>query len=187
MKALRIFLRKTNPTWVTFVATLGPIGTKLPAPGTMGSAVGLLWYWAIFAHLGSFSPTYFIVLLISFYVAALFCAEAEFRIGRKDPGEVIIDEFVAMPVCFIGFDIVTINYQPWVLMLMGFLIFRFFDILKPLGIKSTESIRKGWGVVLDDVCAAALTSLTMHVGVAIIHSYHFTHVLYKFFPFLFKA
>jgi phosphatidylglycerophosphatase A len=98
------------------------------------------------------------------------CGEAEFRLARKGPGEVILDEFVVMPLCFLGWRLLAVapagagHWPKWAVILTGFALFRFFDILKPLGIRKLQDLPGGWGVVVDDVAAALASCATMHLA-----------------------
>lgn len=160
-----------RPSWprslpmalVVGCATLGPIGVKLPAPGTWGSLVGLVYCAGIFRWLdGGWALA---VGLAAAYLAVGLCGEAEVRLGKKDPGEVILDEFVAMPLCFIGWPALIATVPVWGLALAGFALFRFFDILKPLGIARLQNLPGGWGVVGDDLAAALAACASLHAGV----------------------
>jgi len=167
-------MKLRQPIWPRFLpgatvlacATLGPIGRKLPAPGTWGSVAGLL-YFTVFFH------PYGVVISLIFsalgaYFAVAICGEAEFRLGRKDPGEVILDEFVAMPLCFLGWQELAHDFVPikwaWVIFLVGLGLFRLFDILKPFGIRRLQDLPAGWGVVVDDLVAALAACATMHLA-----------------------
>ena len=151
-------------------ATLGPIAFWSKAPGTLGSVAGLFLYTTFFHRL-NIAPTgyvkfLFIIALLS-YLAVVICGEAEERLMKRDPGEIILDEFVAVPICFLflGDVFKYLGTWSWVLLLVGFLLFRLFDILKPLGIKKLQNLPGGLGVVVDDLAAAAVTCLCLHVGV----------------------
>ena len=146
------------------IATLGPLG-RLKAPGTWGSAAGLLW-WALvvrFAHAKGWHHELIFDSLVVL-MAILLCGVAAAFIGKKDPSEVILDEFAAMPLVFL--------FNPYVyqggassllLILLGFLFFRLFDITKPFGIKALEKLPGGFGIVLDDVMAAIYANLVLQV------------------------
>ena len=78
---------------------------------------------------------------------------AETYFGRKDPGHVVIDEVVG--------QMVTLAACPrggWKGLLAAYLLFRFFDVIKPFPARRLEHLRGGWGIMLDDV-AAGLWSL----------------------------
>ncbi len=164
-------MKLEQPIWPRFLptrtvlllATLGPVGRKLPAPGTWGSVAGMLYYTVFFlGRLGLVGNL--VATAVGTYVAVAFCGEAEFRMGRKDPGEVILDEFVAMPLCYLGWPALVAVLPPWAVLLAGFGLFRFFDILKPLGINRLQDLPSGWGVVVDDLAAALAACATLHLG-----------------------
>ena len=165
-------MRLSQPTWtrglptvlVVTVATLGPVGRKLPAPGTWGSAAGLLWVTAFFwlPRLGLGATL--VLCALSGYLAVAFCGESEIRLRKHDPGEVILDEFVAMPLCFLGWRSLVTVWPAWLVLLAGFALFRFFDIAKPLGIHRLQRLPGGWGVVIDDTAAALAACATLHLA-----------------------
>ncbi len=150
-------------SFVINCATLGALGQKLPAPGTWGSAAGLL-YFVLFFHRAGIGAV-LIGSAVAAYLAVGLCGEAEVRMGKKDPGSVVLDEVIAIPLCFLGWRTLLGAAPAWALMIAGFLLFRFFDILKPLGIKQLQSLPGGWGVVADDLAAALAACATLHVGV----------------------
>ncbi|HWL15323.1 MAG TPA: phosphatidylglycerophosphatase A [Opitutus sp.] len=161
-------MRLSQPIWPRFLpsrfvlacATLGPLGRRLPAPGTWGSVAGLLYFTVFFFPLGIFGTLLFSAA--GAYLAVALCGEAEFRLGRRDPGEVILDEFVAMPLCFLGWRELVGPLPGWAVFLVGLGFFRLFDIVKPFGIRRLQSLPAGWGVVVDDLVAALAACATMH-------------------------
>jgi phosphatidylglycerophosphatase A len=152
---------------VVGLATLGPVGLRMRAPGTWGSALGLLFFVVCFIPLGPFENLLASSALA--YLAVGICGEAEIRMKRHDPGEVILDEFVAMPVCFVGWQMIVGPDVPRFLALLvaGFALFRFYDIRKPLFINSLQALPGGWGIVVDDTAAALATCLTLHLAHAL--------------------
>ncbi|MGB9499459.1 MAG: phosphatidylglycerophosphatase A [Dissulfuribacterales bacterium] len=151
---------KRQPTWVVGVATGGFIG-KIPfAPGTFGSIPGLFFCYLIsFLHL---LPAFF--LIIGFIIFSIWIAgKAETILQTTDPGCIVIDEIAGMAVTFfaIPFDM-TIG-------VIGFLVFRFFDILKPFPIRFLEKkIHGGTGVVIDDVVAGIMSNVILHLIVYVL-------------------
>lgn len=150
---------------VVGAATLGPIGRRLPAPGTWGSAVGAGYFWLCFERCGVGNVGVVIASVLGAYVAVALCGEAEIRLRKADPGEVILDEFVAMPLCFLGWPAFTAVMPTWAAVLAGFALFRIFDIAKPFGISRLQRLPGGWGVVIDDLVAALAACATLHLGV----------------------
>lgn len=163
-------MRLSQPSWprvlssqvVIAGATLGPLGRKLPAPGTWGSLAGLL-YFAVFFQRASIGAI-LIATAIAAYIAVGFCGEAEVRLRKKDPGEIILDEVVAIPLCFLGWRTLPTTLPTWMILLAGFALFRLFDIAKPVGIARLQRLPAGWGVVADDLAAALAACATLHIG-----------------------
>lgn len=166
-------MRLQQPLWPRFLptrtvlncATLGPLGRRLPAPGTWGSVAGVLYFVVFFYPLGVFGTA--LLNAAGVYFAVALCGEAELRLGRKDPGEVILDEFVAMPLCFLGWTQLTAAFPPWVVAGLGLAVFRVFDIAKPFGIARLQNLIGGWGVAIDDVAAAIATCVVLHAAAAL--------------------
>jgi phosphatidylglycerophosphatase A len=158
-----IWPRFLPTAWVVSCATLGPVGRIRKAPGTWGSVAGLFYFTTLFAgRIGDVGLIFFGMVGVYFSVAI--CGEAEFRLGERDPGKVVLDEFVAMPLCFIGWTQWTDVAPNWAIFLTGFALFRLFDILKPFGISKLQDLPGGWGVTIDDTAAALAACATMHAG-----------------------
>ncbi len=103
-----------------------------------------------------------VVSVVAAYVAVGFCGEAEIRLKEKDPGKVVLDEVVVMPLCFLGWKALPALAPSWVALLAGFALFRLFDILKPFGIARLQNLPGGWGVVADDAAAALASCVSLH-------------------------
>ena len=150
---------------ILFAATLGPIGRKLPAPGTFGSLAGLLVFWLLIFP-ANIEPLFVLSAFAILGLCAIpVCGKAEILLSKEDPKEVILDEFVAQPLVFDwsfpAFFAVRSPAEHLLLLAAGFALFRFFDILKPLGIKRLQEIGGGIGVVADDLSAAFAVSLLL--------------------------
>lgn len=144
--------------WVARVATLGPLG-KLPAAGTWGSLAGIVWYFIILRPLNNLVVES-IVAAVSVAAAIKICDMASHHFEEKDPGEVVLDEFVSMPLTLIALSPFA-GDQPLLVIVASFLLFRAMDILKPFGIRRLENLPGGLGIVLDDVAAALLAAIIL--------------------------
>jgi len=142
-----------------WIATCGPIGDIPIAPGTFGSMVGLGLVLALEQlPLSGATRTATLAALAAVLLAVGVWAsgKAEEFFGRKDPGQVVIDEVVGQMVTFL-----SVSYRvrlTWKWLLAGFVLFRIFDILKPPPARNLERLPGGWGIMMDD-CAAGLYSL----------------------------
>ncbi|MDR2432603.1 MAG: phosphatidylglycerophosphatase A [Puniceicoccales bacterium] len=146
--------------FVINLATLFGLGNFPIMPGTLGSFMGLLLHIILIQNLSIFSVIFTLITII--LLAIVICDMAEKVIGEKDPGCVILDEFVAMPICFLGIKhFIPATIAMWKIWVLGFVIFRIFDILKPLGIKKSQDLSGGIGIVVDDIIAAVYTNVTM--------------------------
>lgn len=169
-------MRLRQPIWSRFlptkiilaIARVGPFGRMRKAPGTWGSLTGLLYQLLIFHNLSIVTTV--LLSLVGIWLAIGICGEAEFRLGKRDPGEVVLDEFVVIPLCFIGWTHVASVLPgwatPWAVYVAGFALFRLFDITKPFGISKLQDLEGGWGVVADDVAAALTSCAVLHVAAA---------------------
>ena len=122
------------------------------APGTFGTLAALPLIWLMAQDPGLIAFFLVGLILLSIYVAD----RAESIIGGKDPGSIVIDEIV-------GFC-VTMTLVPvgWASIVLGFIAFRCFDILKPLPVKYFENkFSGGAGIVLDDIMAGVLAALVL--------------------------
>ncbi len=138
-----------------FVATAGYCGYFPFAPGTVGSAAGLLVYLLVWWSHSPFLEVGLIVVLFALGVWAGTTAEQYF--GGIDPGPVVIDEVVGM--------LITLAFIPvgWSGALTGFLLFRVFDVFKPYPAGRFERLHGGLGVMADDAMAAVYANLSLRV------------------------
>lgn len=145
------------------LATLGPLGYLGRAPGTLGSLAGVVLF-VIFFY-GMPWLTYLFIAGLLAWVATGVCGEAEKRLHKRDPGEIVLDECVAMPLVFLGVPVHQV-WDSWLVVLVGFVLFRIFDIVKPLGIARLQRLPGGSGIVMDDIAAALASCLCLHLWIA---------------------
>lgn len=140
---------------VLFLATGFFVGTIPFAPGTFGSIIGLPVCFLI-SRLNIFLSLLGTLLFIFF---AIWVAGAAVRIlNKEDPGEIVIDEIAGLIVTFAGVPF-TVKTA-----IVGFVIFRAFDILKPFPIRTLEErVAGGPGVVLDDVMAGIYSNIILRL------------------------
>lgn len=148
--------------WVIGLATLGPVGRIRHAPGTWGSVAGLALYAVLFHHLDFLGFIFFAALLS--YGAMAICDAAERRLQMRDPGMIVLDEFVAVPLVFFGLSGAVESLGGWPVLLAGFALFRLFDVLKPFGIARLQNLPGGIGCVADDLAAGAASCLCLHLA-----------------------
>ncbi len=136
--------------WILFVATGAGSGYAPVASGTFGSAVGCLLYWPI-AGLGAGAYTLVVAGVTALGIWA--SGRAENLLGRRDDGRITIDEVAGM--------LLSLAYLPVRLdvVVSGFLLFRLFDIWKPMPARAAESLPGGLGVMADDLVAGVYANL----------------------------
>jgi phosphatidylglycerophosphatase A len=144
------FTATTNRVLQYFV-TLGPVGYFPYAPGTYGSILSCI---LIYFFPSVCTHPLFVVAFAAASVVALNIITLE----EKDPGYVVIDEVAGMFVVMAGHGVSLLH------LLAGFLLFRFFDIVKPYPIRKMEMFRKGYGIVADDILAGIFANLLLVAG-----------------------
>lgn len=142
-----------------FIATCGYLGYVPVAPGTFGSAAGLVVFAAIRWSGSSLLELAVIVLLFAVGVWSGNVAEKHF--GGVDPAPVILDEVVGM---LITLALIPVNITGAV---VGFLLFRLFDVVKPWPANRLEALHGGLGVMADDAMAAVYGNVAMRLLVLI--------------------
>lgn len=139
-------IKLTNPIHF-FALGLGS-GLIRPAPGTWGSLAGLLIGIGL---LQIFTINSFLILTaLSFVLGCYLCQKTADDMGVHDHGSIVWDEFVGVWIVLLA-----IPELSWFWAIVAFVIFRFFDILKPYPIRYfDEKLESGFGIMIDDVLAA---------------------------------
>jgi len=169
----------------TLITTFFGSGMSPKAPGTMGSLAATIvaYPMAIFAAKEPLGQTDYMVgsvnfgwcfnlfficaALIVFFGAIPFVNKAMKDTATEDPGWIVIDEVcgIFMALAFIPTEFILA--QPWILAI-AFAIFRFFDILKPLGIHRFEKFPKAWGVMADDLLGGLYAGIVLYLGLVLV-------------------
>ena len=132
------------------------------APATAGSFLLAVMWWAAWTWLGPISLWLNLMLLAATIAIGIPVAGALEKIHGEDPKLVVIDEVAGMLVTYIG---VTGGPAAW---LAGFLWFRIFDILKPLGVRRLERLGGGLGIMADDLGAGVLACVATHLTLPVL-------------------
>ncbi len=135
------------------LATGFGVGYSPISPGTLGTLIAIPVYYFLSNIL---SPIYEITLAGFFFLSVWISENAERFFGMKDYQKIVIDEIM-------GF-LITMLWIPrtFLFVILGFFLFRFFDILKPFPIRRLEKgFKGGYGVVLDDVVAGVYANIVL--------------------------
>jgi phosphatidylglycerophosphatase A len=155
---------------VSFIATGFYTGLLPRAPGTFGTLAAVILF--LFAGMNPliFYSTLFLVVIVSVPTASIM----EKRLKKKDPQVVTIDEVAGFLVSVVSFPspLSQMTGQSWIVLGSAFILFRFFDILKPFPIGISQKLKGGWGIVIDDILAGIYTNLILQLI--------FRIILYKF-------
>jgi phosphatidylglycerophosphatase A len=138
-----------------FIATVGYSGYFPVAPGTVGSAAGLVVYLLVW---WSRSPVVEVGLILGLFAAGVWSGTiAERFFGGIDPGPIVIDEVVGM--------LITLAFIPVGVSgaVAGFFLFRVSDIFKPYPAGRFEALHGGLGVMADDAMAAVYANLSLRL------------------------
>lgn len=142
-----------------FVATCGYLGYAPIAPGTFGSAAGLALYFLVQS---AASPTLELTLIAVLFAVGIWSGTvAEHHFGGVDPGPVVLDEVVGM---LITLALLPVNSSGAI---VGFLVFRILDVVKPWPSARFEKLPGGLGVMADDGMAALYGNLLMRGLIAV--------------------
>lgn len=144
---------KPRPLFALAVATVFGVGYAPVAPGTFGSAAGLLLWLLLPA-----SPVIQgLTIVVLFGAGSLAGNAAERHYGKTDPRHVVIDEVMGMVITLFLNPVGTGGA------LLGFLLFRATDVIKPWPANRLESLPGGWGVMADDAMAALYANLALRL------------------------
>lgn len=149
----------TAPLWASAIATFFGIGRLKPGPGTWASAVAALIWFAISRQIATnFQNLVLGALIVIVIAVGIPAATAIARTsGLKDPQIVVIDEVAGQWIALL------LTPVTWKTLLVGFILFRGFDILKPPPVRQLERLPEGTGIVVDDIAAGLYSLLVMQL------------------------
>lgn len=145
--------------WVLLLSSNVGLGYSPVVPGTVGTLAGIPAFY-LMARLSA--PVYLLVWLVLFGVAVWAAGAAGRIYGTADDGRIVIDELAGY--------LATVAFLPFTAsaVLLGFLWFRFFDILKPPPVRWVDrTMKTGFGVVFDDVLAGIYAAIALRLTLAL--------------------
>lgn len=158
---------ETEPRWThpaVILATGLWLGRAKFMPGTVGALAGLPLAFGVSRLPGMFWQVGAVAVLAMLAVPVCTRAVKHWH-GKKDPGAIVLDEIVSLPIAFLFFDRGSLGSPSiWI---AGFLLHRVFDISKPPPVRQLERLPQGAGIVADDLAAGAYACLALHGLVAV--------------------
>jgi phosphatidylglycerophosphatase A len=125
------------------IATVGGAGRAPVAPGTVASALTVVFLWLV-----PFSRPALVVFFLAVTVVGTWAADrAERALGTKDPGAIVIDEVAGMTLSVLGLPLSV------PVLAVAFVLFRVFDVVKPFPAGRAQALPGGAGVMVDDLLA----------------------------------
>ena len=141
---------------IQFIASGFGSGSSPIAPGTMGTVMAIP-LWMLFSLLSP--PLYIGMLIITTLFGIYICGAASKELGVHDHGGIVWDEFVGYWITMFLIPLTFWN------IVIGFLLFRLFDILKPWTISAIDRrVKGGFGIMIDDIIAGLFALLCFHIG-----------------------
>ncbi|MFT4204676.1 MAG: phosphatidylglycerophosphatase A [Chitinophagaceae bacterium] len=143
---------------VKLIASVGGIG-YIKGGGTIAAAVWcIVWYCL---QVNNPNVSFQITTLLLITILGIWVANIVENDWGKDSSKVVIDEVAGVALTLVNSPV------RWYYVLIGFTLFRFFDIAKPLGIRKMERLPKGWGVMMDDLLAGVYGLIILQLVVAL--------------------
>ena len=141
--------KQQPPTWAVIIGSGFGTGFWPWGPGTAGALLAtVIWFGLSLIPLGEWLQPVTIALILTFYAAGVQAANKLEPYWGKDPSRIVVDEMVGVWISLLAAPAGHLYYA-----LTAFLLFRFFDIIKPLGVRRMEQLPGGKGVMMDDVLA----------------------------------
>jgi len=148
-----------------FVTMLG-LGKIKFIPGTFGSFATLIILYYLF-HIVNISPNIILVFFIIIFIYSFYAVSSHIENNdNKDPGEIIIDEFIGQSIPIYLYEIShgaeKTSNEAIIFYGICFILFRYFDIMKPFPVSFFDkNFKNSFGVIMDDVCAGFYVVLSL--------------------------
>jgi phosphatidylglycerophosphatase A len=141
-------------TLICFIATGFGSGYLPKAPGTFGSAAGMLLL-LIMPHMSAAGMAVLVIALIG--ISVFVSGRAERLMSSHDDPRIVIDEIAGIAVTMLFMPLTPLT------IIAGFLLFRLFDVKKPFIIRSSQKLPGGWGITVDDVLAGIASNICLQI------------------------
>lgn len=146
------------PLFHRLVATSLGAGYSPFAPGTMGALAAIVVWFPLSLCLDYGSLQIATAALIAvFTVLGVWSSTVSERYWGEDPSRVVIDETVGEWIALLAVPV----SGHWGYIVAAFVLFRFFDIVKPLGVRSMEKLKGGYGIMADDILSGVYAAIVM--------------------------
>ena len=151
---------KKIPFYHEMIATGLGVGHFPYGPGTMGALLAILIWFPItmITDYSTWLAITFMLVLAFTFLGAWSSTVAEHYWG-EDPSRVVIDEVVGQWITLL---VIPSAFSWWHVM-VAFILFRFFDIVKPLGVRKMENFKGGWGIMADDILAGCYGAILLYL------------------------
>jgi phosphatidylglycerophosphatase A len=146
------------PLFHKLIATSFGAGYSPVAPGTMGALVAVaVWYVLWLNYDYCTLQSILIALIVVFTILGTWSASVSEKFWGEDPKRVVMDETVGEWIALLAVP----ASGHWGYVLAAFVLFRFFDIVKPLGVRSMERFKGGFGIMADDLLSGVYAAIVM--------------------------
>ena len=155
-----------NKKFNSLFVTMFGLGKIKFMPGTFGSLATIIILYFLFHGLDISSNLILIGLIVIFIYSFLAVENYIKKSENKDPGEIIIDEFIGQSIPIYLYEIShgteKSNEEAVIFYLICFVLFRYFDIFKPFPVSFFDkNFKNSFGVIMDDVCAGLYVVLSL--------------------------
>jgi phosphatidylglycerophosphatase A len=174
-----------KPRFALFIATACGLGYLPKAPGTWGSLMGVALtyvnvylaninlrfvpppangHWSDRAPEANFWTNQLAIVLIAMIVGVWASSRAAKYLHEKDPQIIVVDEVSGQTIAYLGLLTAGPILHSWKYLLLGFILFRLFDIWKPFPARQAESLPGGWGIMTDDWVAGIYAGIGLWIA-----------------------
>ena len=150
----------------TLLVTMFGLGKIKFIPGTLGSFATIIILYCLF-HVFNYSPNLILIGLIIIFIYSFYAVSSYIEYNKdKDPGEIIIDEFLGQSIPIYLYEIshgtTKDGVEVFIYYGLFFILFRYFDIMKPFPVSFFDkNFKNSFGVIMDDIFAGFYVVLTL--------------------------